>query len=382
MSSVMLLLLLSAILTMTAKAPLAYGLDNGLALQPILGWNTWMTCDDTGCGHDQCSEQMVKEAATAMQENGMQNLGWRYVNLDDCWAFPRNESTGELRWDPERFPSGSVHGEKHDFGERSTSVTLDREEEHDPKSRCSPSSTCFLVQSIFSYGRPMAIPGSEGHFDQDARTFASWGVDFVKFDWCGNVKKQIWKGPKYHKEWAKGPGGWANMDFLQTGGQGCSAAMAHHTKGSHCPGMTDAEYRTEFSIWSLTQSPLIVDTDVRNMTAVMKAALLNEEILEIHQSTDTPPGEFLAYWPCSEPTRCQVWGRKLNESAWLVALTNLGRKAHKISLDFSHLDWTKSDRAVPRDVWAHGFLEPAVGAFTSEVASHDTTLVILAKNDN
>ena len=64
-------------------------------------------------------------------------------------------------------------------------------------------------------------------------------------------------------------------------------------------------------VWSLTQAPLIVDTDVRNMTKLMKAALLNKELIDIHQSTATPPGKFLGYWACDEPLACGYWGRKI-----------------------------------------------------------------------
>ena len=187
-----------------------------------------------------------------------------------------------------------------------------------------------------SGGRPNPIPGSRGHYREDAAAFVEWQVDYVKLDWCGDIKKQILKGAKAHRDFAaamanataaaaaasgKAPhpifievvagyfflgsavaevadawrfctdhhdawansqeqlacrldlvntgaiggetqGGWASMDALMTGGAGCVPA----SKGPHCPGQTDDEYKTNFVLWALTQSPMLVATDVRNLT--------------------------------------------------------------------------------------------------------------------
>ena len=301
-------------------------LSNGVGRVPPLGWSSWLTCGDEPCGHDVCNEQEVRAAATAMMSNGMHAIGWNYVNLDDCWAATeRNETTQRLMWDAQRFPSGLpalidwLHGMGYKFGLYTSAGDT----------------TCS------SGGRNGSVPGSRGHYALDATTFADWGVDYVKFDWCGDIKKQLLKGATAHEEfvqalnatgrpmflevvagyfflgsrirsyanawrfcedhkdsWAKtkeqltcrldlldaatgSPGGWASMDFLTTGGAGCAV-------GAHCPGMSSEEYRTEFSVWSLTQSPLLIATDVRNMTPLMREVLLNRELIELHQSTATP----------------------------------------------------------------------------------------------
>ena len=227
------------------------------------------------------------------------------------------------------------------------------------------------------------MPGSRGHYTLDARTFAEWRVDYVKLDWCGDIKKEpkqgkaaheafaramnasgramflevvagyfflgarigsvanAWRFCEDHKDsWGKtreqlacrddqlnatgGPGAWASMDVLATGGAGCAGGGI----SAHCAGMSDDEYRTEFSLWALTQSPLLVATDVRNLTAVMRQALLNEELVDLHQATATPPGGRLAHWRCTEPLACQVWGRRLTADGadWMVALVNLGSR--------------------------------------------------------
>jgi len=128
---------------------------DGLARTPPMGWNSW---NHFGCD---VSEQLIKETADAMAASGMREAGYEHVVIDDCWQVAR-DSDGTLVADPERFPSGIkaladyVHGQGLKFGIY-TDAGL---------------KTC--------QGRP----GSYGYEAQDARTFAAWGVDYVKVDWC------------------------------------------------------------------------------------------------------------------------------------------------------------------------------------------------------
>ena len=126
-----------------------------LAATPPMGWNSWnkFRCE--------INEDLVKEIADAMVESGMKGAGYEYVVIDDCWQVDRDEN-GELVPDPERFPSGIkalsdyVHSKGLKFGIYS----------------CAGDMTC------------QSRPGSRGHEFQDARTFAKWGVDYLKYDWC------------------------------------------------------------------------------------------------------------------------------------------------------------------------------------------------------
>jgi len=196
-------------------------------------------------------------------------------------------------------------------------------------------------------GRSYPIPGSENYYQLDMDTFASWNIDGVKGDWCGDVHDlpidgllvgakdykalahalnnttphrplyfeavaayifllgetpnhvNAWRAQviDHHDSWEntlevialyetagiKGkPGAWAYCDVLMTGGAGCKAGIEYLNETSHCPGMTDEEYRTEFAFWWIVQSPLIVDTDVRFMTPIMNELLLNWKMIEIH----------------------------------------------------------------------------------------------------
>ena len=149
---------------MTILATFCLGLQNGAGERPPLGWSTWKTCGDVGCVHDYCDEKEVKAVAEAIIKNGMLDLGYEFVLLDDCWAMGRDVNTNVLLEDPERFPSGMaklakwLHSRNMKFG-LYTSIGNE---------------TCS------SGGRDIIVPGSEGFFELDAKTFADWQVDYVK----------------------------------------------------------------------------------------------------------------------------------------------------------------------------------------------------------
>jgi len=358
-----------------------YALDNGLALTPPRGWSTW--CSEGPCGNDYCSEVDVKAVAMAMINNGLRDTFGSWIIFDDCWAAGTRAANGSLQWDSDRFPSGIpsltqwLHSHGFQLGLYTSAGNV----------------TCS------SGGRPYPIPGSENFYEQDAATFATWDVDYVKLDWCGDVKDlpldgiavgakdykafsqammnqvstkpmvfegvaaaifllwdvatyvNVWRASTdHHDAWTNTmeviatvmvadvpgrPGGWGYLDVLMTGGQGCAGTKA----SVHCPGMTDTEYITEFTLWSLYQSPLVVATDVRNMTAIMTKVLLNTDILSLHNDTRTPPGKFLTddttSCPSSLGLSCLLFGRSLYDGSVLVAFFNAGDTAvPSMKIDF------------------------------------------------
>jgi len=127
-------------------------LDNGVARAPPLGWSTWQTCGDAACGHDVCNEAEVKAAAVALNDTGMQALGYNYVNLDDCWVGTRDSRTNQLTWDASRFPSGIP----------ALTVWLHRRGINFGLYTSAGSTTCS------------GKVGSRGHYGEDAQTFADW----------------------------------------------------------------------------------------------------------------------------------------------------------------------------------------------------------------
>ena len=146
--------ILAVFALIAAQIPV-YALDNGVAQTPPMGWNSW---NKFGCD---VSEKLIRETADAMVRSGMRDVGYQYIIVDDCWQVARS-ADGTLVADPLRFPSGMkaladyVHARGLKFG--LYSAAGDR--------------TC--------QGRP----GSRGHEAQDARSFAQWGVDYLKYDWC------------------------------------------------------------------------------------------------------------------------------------------------------------------------------------------------------
>ena len=304
--------------------------------------------------HDNCSEALVKSVATEMIANGMRDAGYTRINLDDCWGATvldgNRAEHGKYTWSPTRFPAGipALTGWLHERGFLFGLYTS------------SGNKTCS------SGGRSSYVPGScqsmdpnateaDCEFDQDAATFASWGVDYVKLDWCikGTSSTQknnlrtpavrerrtdamahamnktgrpmwlsfhcIWEhehdhnripsgsfadwcaedgnswriGPDHHDNWGSlddviqilggqaengRPFRWNDPDFLMTGGAGCNSMVP----GKRCPGMNEAEYRTEFSLWVIGASSMIVSTDLRDMSMFMKDTLMNKVFKMMH----------------------------------------------------------------------------------------------------
>ena len=148
--------------------PFVRGYNNGVGSRPALAWNTW--CSIEGCGTDICNEVEIQEIAQAMRSNGMYDAGYTRINMDDCWEACERGANGEIQADPQRFPSGlkslaaTLHGYGFKFGLYTSagSTTCSG----GTRANCKP-------------------PGSIGHYSDDAKTFASWDMDYVKLDWCG-----------------------------------------------------------------------------------------------------------------------------------------------------------------------------------------------------
>jgi alpha-galactosidase len=158
MKSIALLLLLIATIALAYDNDMQHGLETA-----PMGWNTWCTQNFECSLPDYCNEREIREIADALHSSGMQSLGYRFVNLDDCWSAHRRDSNGQLMADAKRFPSGIkaltdyIHSLDLLFGIYT----------------CVGDKTCRGDR-----------PGSFGHYDDDAKTLAAWGVDYVKADNC------------------------------------------------------------------------------------------------------------------------------------------------------------------------------------------------------
>jgi alpha-galactosidase len=376
------------VLLILAALPVV-ALDNGLAKTPPMGWNSW---NKFGCN---VSEQMIRETADAMVSSGMKDAGYRYVVIDDCWQVKRDEN-GTIVADPERFPSGIkaladyVHSKGLKVGLYSDAG----------------SKTCG--------GRP----GSRGYEFQDARTYAGWGVDYLKYDWCnaerqdstesytlmskalqasgrpivfslcewGSTKPWLWAkdvGNLWRatgdivncwdckEKWGgmgvvhildlvdgiesyAGPGHWNDPDMLEVG------------NGK----LTPDENRAHFAMWAILAAPLIAGNDLRSMDGETRAILTDKEILAIDQDPLGRQGRRVA-----KDGEREVWARELQGGYRAVALLNRAATPQSISVKWENLGYPADVKAQVRDVWQHKDLGSATGSFTATVAPHSAVIV-------
>jgi alpha-galactosidase len=356
-------------------------LDNGLALTPPMGWNSW---NHFGCD---VSESLIRETADSMVASGMRDAGYRYVVIDDCWQVSR-DANGMIVADPARFQHGIkaladyVHGKGLKFGIYTDAGTK----------------TC--------QGRP----GTYGYEEQDARTYAAWGVDYVKEDWCNasglDARVQYAKfrdalarsgrpivlsicewGSNQPWEWAPNAGNlWRTTDDIEDKWPSMLANLDQ--SGQHATvarpgawndpdmleigngGMTDDEYRAHLSLWAIMAAPLIAGNDVRTMSAATKAVLLNPEVIAVDQDSLGAQG-ILVWEPRPE---LQVWAKPLRDGSRAVALLNRSSSADTITAYFSRVGF-HADSARVRDLWSHSEVGRFKGRYSTVVGPHSAVMV-------
>ena len=359
-----------------------------IALTPPMGWNSW---NKFACNID---EAKIRGVADAMAASGMKDAGYQYVVIDDCWQKDR-ATDGTIQADPERFPSGIkaladyVHSKGLKFGLYSDIGAK----------------TCG--------GRP----GSRGYEFQDARTWASWGVDYVKVDWCytgssdanssytvmakalrasgrdivfsicewGDNKPEEWAAPLGHlwrttgdirDSWDKdegyshsflwildhnadlwansGPNHWNDPDMLEVGNGG----------------MTEVEYRSHFSLWAMLAAPLIAGNDLSNMDKATLDILTNKDVIAVDQDTLGQQARRVA-----QNGDTEVWVRPLAGGDRAVVLFNRGVDAKTISVDWDALQWAPGLKANVKDLWSKAVKKSIKGSYSAEVAPHGVVMV-------
>jgi len=330
-----------------------------LAPVPPMGFNTW---NKFGCNVD---ETLIRGTADALVETGMLDAGYKYLVIDDCWQVSRG-ADGRIVADPKRFPGGMkaladyVHAKGLLFGVYS---------DIGPR-------TCA--------GRP----GAAGFFDIDAATYADWGVDYIKVDWCNcddldapseyasfrdalrrtgrpivlsicewgrndpwtwaKGVGQLWRttadigddwqsvvwivGANSRHADAAGPGGWNDPDMLEVGNGG----------------MTFDEYKTHFSLWAIMAAPLLAGNDLRSMTAETRSILLNKEVIAVDQDPLGAQGRVVI----ERGYGGQVWMKPLADGSKAVAFVNYADKELGQYVRWSQIG-LPAGQAQVRDLWAH-----------------------------
>ncbi|MBD8881157.1 alpha-galactosidase [Rhodanobacter sp. 7MK24] len=361
---------------------------NGLALTPPMGWNSW---NHFGCNID---ERTIRAAADAMASSGMKDAGYQYVVIDDCWHGPR-DAEGNITADAGRFPSGIkaladyIHSKGLKFGIYSDAG----------------SKTCA--------GRP----GSRGHEYQDARTYASWGVDYLKYDWCNTgtqdgessytlmsdalratgrpiVFSQCDWGSNKDWLWAQNVGdlwrttgdiydGWESRAGRQNGMTNIvdmQAELAHYAGPGHWNdpdmleigngGMSNEEYKSQFSLWAEMAAPLMAGNDLAHMSAETRVILTNREVIAVDQDALGVQGQRVF-----KDGDHEVWSKPLKGGGRAVVLFNRGAQASRIAADWDMLGYPRGVAMRVRDLWQHKDLPRASGSFAAEVPSHGVVMV-------
>ncbi len=367
------------------------GKSNVLAATPPMGWNSWNTF---GCNN--LTEALIKGVADTFVSSGMKDAGYEYVNLDDCWMNGRDGS-GKILVNTNKFPSGMaalakyIHDKGLKMGLYSTPGTK----------------TCAAIYGGYSGG-----VGSLGHETSDAQTYASWGVDYLKYDKCtaalsgfavmrdalratgrpifysinpgdgtGCVPGKcaidlpttanMWRiGFDINASWSSvvslidqnaplsqyaGPGHWNDPDMLEVG------KLANET-----------EDRAHFSMWAIMAAPLLAGNDIRNMSAATRTILTNSEVIAVDQDPLGVQGKVVA----TPAANLQVWAKKLaGTNTVAVALFNRGGSSASITAQWSALG-LPAGAATVRDLWSHSDLGSFTDSYTAaSVPSHGVVML-------
>ncbi|MEI8290425.1 MAG: putative Ig domain-containing protein [Verrucomicrobiota bacterium] len=388
-----------------AKREFRIEVGDRIALTPPMGWNTYYGFRLA------ISDQLIREQADAMVKSGLADHGWSYINLDEGWTVnlaakdpmlngaPR-ESDGRIRANG-RFP--------------------------DMKALCDYVHEKGLRIGLYSSPGPLncgGFVGSYQHEEQDAQSYADWGFDFLKYDWCSY--KQIAKddsvaearkpyelmacalrktqrdivfsfcqyGMGNSAEWAadagantwrttrdiidkwetvsrygfgqaglekfSGPGRWNDPDMLMVG------VMARNTPSRLMP---DEQY-AHVSLWCLLNAPLIIGGDLRKLDDFTFGLLTNDEVIEVNQD---PLGQQASRVAQDAKAQTEVWAKRMEDGSRAVGLFNRSGQPASVTVTWSALQL--SDPQTVRDLWRQKNLGVLTNEFSAIIPAHGVELI-------
>jgi alpha-galactosidase len=384
------------LVTAAADRPEAHAAPGSPALTPPMGWNSW---NSFGCG---ITEAQVRQAADAMVSSGMRDAGYQYVVVDDCWFDPNRDAQGNLRAHPTKFPSGMkalgdyLHARGLKFG--IYQAPLEK--------------TCAQGGGTFP-----GATGSLGHEYEDARTFASWGVDYLKYDWCsgsGTRDEQIARfsimrdalrstgrpivysinsnsfhaptGDKY--DWGDVADLWRTTEDLLDVWQSTSvnsypmgvtnvvdvtAPLAAQTGPGNWndpdmlvagrPGLTLTESRSHFALWALMAAPLMAGNDLRSMSPEISALLRNPRLIAVNQDRLGIGGRRVR-----DDGSTEVFAKPLSDGSVAVGLFNRGSGTTTISTTATQIGLSGGSFTLT-DLWT-GAISGSSGQISAGVPAH------------
>lgn len=360
-------------------------------LTPPMGWNSW-NAFNMGI-----NEKLIHKIADFMVRSGMRDAGYIYLNLDDGWQVSRDKN-GVIQPDPKEFPTGmkALGDYIHSKGLKYGIYT------------CAGTQTC---------GKR---PGSKGYEKLDIDTYASWGVDYVKVDWCftEGLKSEIqyaifrdaiaecgkpmvlsicnwgWDQPWL---WGKKMGqlwrttgdlinnwdcklDWGGLGLLQVLDKQIGLEPYHGISGWNDPdmlqvgnsGLTLEESRSHFSLWCVLAAPLLVGNNILTMKPEIKEILLNKEAIEVDQDTLGKQGTCIKDYKDGR----QVWAKLLADGSIAVCLFNRSSKSAEVKVCWKDLGFHVKQIKI-RDLWAHRDLGIFEKSYATSLPSHGVALLRL-----
>lgn len=352
-----------------------------LAAVPPMGWNSW--------NHfaEKVDDKTIRATADAMVSTGLRDVGYVYLNIDDTWEGQR-DSSGVIHPN-EKFPDMKALGDYvHSRG---------------------------LKLGIYSSPGPKTCAGYEGslgHEEQDAKTYAEWGIDYLKYDWCQSPPHSVDEMKAAYSrmhdalaktgrpivlslcqygwnkvwEWGASVGGnlWrttgdisdrydvmAEIGFNQNGlekfaepGHWNDPDMLEVGNG----GMNEDEYRTHFSLWAMLAAPLIAGNDLSRMTPYTLEILTNREVIAVDQDPLGKQGFRVA-----QEGPFEVWMKPMADGSKVVGLFNRQRTAEQMRVNFSQIGI--EGEATVRDMWLKKDVGDFKGSYSAYVPAHGVVLV-------
>jgi alpha-galactosidase len=359
---------------------------NGLAKTPPMGWNSWNKF------RTKFDDKTVRQIADAMVSSGMRGAGYTYINIDDGWQGKR-DAQGVLQPNP-NFP--------------------------DMKALADYVHSKGLKLGIYSSPGPRTCAGYEGsygHEEIDAKTWAAWGIDYLKYDWCSAAR--VWKDPdmqlvyqrmgealaktgrpivyalcQYGRDEVQKWGPEVGANLWRTTGDISdkweSMTRIGFNQGTVAPyakpgswndpdmlevgngGMTTEEYRLHFSLWAMLAAPLIAGNDLRSMSPEIRSILTNKEVIAVDQ--DALGKEAT---PIAQDGDVEIYGRPLASGDYAVAFFNRGEQPAKTTLRWSNLQM--GGKHAVRDLWQHANRGAFADQFATDVPAHGVVMIRVSK---
>ncbi len=394
----------------TATRSLKIVVGDKIALTPPLGWNSW------NCFASAIDQDKVKAAADAMVKSGLINHGWTYINMDDCWEIKPGSTDPKLMGE-QRDANGMIN-----INKKFTDMKALTDYIHSKG----------LKAGLYSSPGPTTCAGFTASYqyeENDARQWANWGFDYVKYDWCsyGNISKgetiaelqkpylvmrnalnkvdrdivfslcqygmgKVWEWGEQvggncwrttgdiTDSWSSmsgigfkqagqenyaGPGHWNDPDMLVVGLVGWGPQL-------HPTHLTADEQYTHISLWSLLDSPLLIGCDMTRMDAFTKNLLTNDEVIAINQD---PLGKQAGR--VSQENGLEIWMKDMEDGSKAVGLFNRNATKETIKATWSVLGI--SGKQIVRDAWRQKDQGVFADAFSAVVPAHGVKLITIRK---